>query len=394
MYKVESIELPDLALGKEWAILELITLGLSSSTEQEMFADLINSPNLDLQELVAQAKRHKILTLLAFYCLSEKFVKIIPQNILSQVEFSKILFINRHKISLYRKEAVRLITAFKQKNIRFVGTKGIALESTVYPSQGIRTMGDMDFMILPSDREIVSKTLSDLGYSMGTFNHKTGKIKPHSRELMIKYRLSPDHLPSHVLLTDSIIVPFIEVDVANSLTWTSCPFQIPVEVALENIIYQSFLGSNNVQLPIFSPQFQFIFTILHLFKEAWIEITLDMHGKDVSLSKFSDVVRIWKTYKNQLNNQEFVSILEQYSIIQPVLWVLEHLDRTLKTNIVSELGLEGRVTEEWLSSASASNRISRHWQGTMRERLFSRDRRQLFKPPTNFLNRVIKLWNH
>lgn len=379
MYKVESIKLPDLALGKEWTILELVTLGLYSSGERELFAELINSPNLDWQELVAQAKRHKILSILAYYCLSEKFIKIIPQNILSQVEFPKILFINKHKISLYRKEAARIITAFKRQNIRFVGTKGISLESTVYPSQGIRTMSDMDFMILPGDRKIVRKTLFELGYSMGTFDYETGKIKPHSRELMIKYKLSPDHLPSHILLTGSIIVPFIEVDIANSLTWTSCPFQIPVELALENIIYQSLLGSEDIQLPIFSSQFQFIFTILHLFKEAWIEITLDMNGKDVSLSKFSDVVRIWRTYKNQLQNQEFVAILEQWSIVEPVLWVLEHLDRTFQTNIVSDLGLEGRVTEEWLSSASANNRISRQWHGTMRERLFSRDRHQLFK---------------
>ncbi|ELS02520.1 hypothetical protein Xen7305DRAFT_00022340 [Xenococcus sp. PCC 7305] len=379
MYKVESIKLPDLALGKEWAILELVTLGLYEAAEQEMFADLINSSNLNWQQLLAQAKRHKILSILVYYCLSEKFVKIIPQNILSQVELPKILSINKHKIALYRQEAARIITTFERKNVRFVATKGIALESTVYPSQGIRTMSDMDFMISPQDREIVGKTLSDLGYSMGTFDYTTGKIKPHSRELMIKYRLSPDHLPSHVLLTDNIIIPFIEVDIANSLTWTSCPFQISVELALENIIYQSLLGRDDVQLPIFSPQFQFIFTILHLFKEAWIEITLEMKGKDVSLSKFSDVVRIWRTYKEQLQTQEFVAILEQWSIEKPVLWVLEHLDRTLQTNIVSDLDFEGRVTEEWLSSASASNGISRQWRGTMRERLFSRDRHKLFK---------------
>lgn len=374
MYKVESLKLPDLVFGKEWALLELIALGLCSDKERELFAELINAKDLDWQKLLAQAKRHKILSLLAFYVLSEKFVETIPQNIAAQNHLRKILFINRHKISLYRQEAARISKAFQQKNICFVGTKGISLESTIYPSNGIRTMGDMDFMILPQDRKIASKVLADLGYSMGTFDQKTGSIKPHSRELMIKYKLSPDHLPSHVLLINNNIIPFIEVDIANSLTWTSCTFQIPVEVALTNITYQDIPGINGVQLPSFSPQFQFIFTILHLFKEAWIEITLEMNGKDVNLSKFSDVVRIWRTYKNQLQNREFLALLEDWAIIQPVIWVLEHLDRTLQTSIVADLGLEGKVSEEWLSSASSRNGKARKWNGTMRERLFARDR--------------------
>ena len=379
MFQIESIKLPDLSLGKEWALLELLALGLYTSTEQDMFAKLLKSQDLDWQKLIAQAKRHKILPLLAFYILSEQFFELVPQNIQVQSQFQKILFINKHKLSIYRQEVARIIKAFQQKNIRFVGTKGISLESTVYPSSGIRTMGDIDFMILPRDREITQQTLSDLGYSMGTFEQKTGKITPHSRELIIKYKLSPDHLPSHVLLIDNLIIPFIEVDIANSLTWTTCPFQIPVEIALANISYQSLPGIKDIQLPVFLPQFQFIFTILHLFKEAWIEITLEMNGKDVNLSKFSDVIRLWRTYQKQLQNQEFLAILEQYSIIQPVLWVLEHLDRTFQTTIVADLGLQAKITEEWLFSASPRNGKIRQWQGTMRERLISQNRCQLFQ---------------
>ncbi|WP_293079698.1 hypothetical protein [Okeania sp. SIO3B5] len=115
-----------------------------------------------------------------------------------------------------------------------------------------------------------------------------------------------------------------------------------------------------------------------LFKEAWIELTLEMNGKDVNLSKFGDVVRIWQIHQNRFRSEEFVEIIERFDIIQPVVWVLEHLYRSLNTNIVSALGLEGRVTEEWLSSAGSNNGKVRQWQATMRERLFCKDRYQLF----------------
>lgn len=373
----KSVKLPDLAFGKEWAILELVTLGLYSASEQKMFAELITFKDLDCQKLLQQATRHKISALLAFFITTNNYSEVIPSELKQQLE--TILFFNRHKINLYRSKAAEIVRALTKNKIKFVGTKGITLESTVYQSNGSRIMSDIDFMILPQDRKVVSQTLANLGYQMGTCEQQTGKIKPHSREIIINYKLNPDHLPTHISLIDDVIFPFIEVDIANSLTWTLCPFQIPTEIALENIVYQSIPKIKDVKLPSFIPQFQFIFTILHLFKEAWIELTLDINGKDVSLSKFGDVVRIWRVHQNELQNEEFVKILEEFNLILPVVWVLEHLDRTLQTNIVSSLSLEGRVTEKWLSSAASSTRKARQWRGTMRERLVTQNRRQLFR---------------
>lgn len=373
----ESIKLPDLSLGKEWALLELLTLGLDSSVEQKMFAELISSQDLDWQELLVQASRHKVTNLLALAITNQDYAEIIPRDIKQQLETA--LLFSRHKIKIYRQAAARIIQAFDNSNIRHVVTKGMAFESTLYRGNGSRMMSDIDFMILPQDRELVRETLAALGYQMGTYEAQTNTIGPHSREMMIKYQLNPDHLPSHILLCDDVITPFIEVDIANSLTWTLCPFKIPVEVALDNIIYQSIPEIEDIRLPSFTPQFQFIFTILHLFKEAWIEITLDMKGKDVTLSKFGDVVRIWRRHQTRLQTEEFSDILNKFELIQPVVWVLEHLDRTLQTNIVSSLGLENRVTEEWLASAGSHKDKPRYWQGTMRERLYCQDRRQLFR---------------
>lgn len=372
---MNSIQKTNLKPNREWAVLELLTLGLNSRENRDIFSELLAANPLNWQEILHQAKRHKLLPLLAFSTTSGEFADRVPRAVKQQLR--TVLFQNRFKTAFYRQEAARIISAFNQHGIRFVVTKGMSLESTLYDGNGSRAFSDIDWMILPQFREAASLALSDLGYEMGTFDAKTNQIVPHRRETLIKYRLNPDHLPSHVRLTDDVIIRSIEVDVANSLTWTHSPFQVPIEVALADIIEQPIPGISQVQLPCFIPNFQFIFTILHLFKEAWIEITIDM-GKDVTLSKFADVIRLWNAYREVLQTDDFVSTLEEFKIVDPVLWVLEHLDRTLGTEIVASLGLEGRVTEEWLSSAGSKDGKVRFWQGTMRDRLYCKDRRQLF----------------
>ena len=61
-----------------------------------------------------------------------------------------------------------------------------------------------------------------------------------------------------------------------------------------------------------------------------------------------------------------------------MMWVLEHLDRTFNMNTVAALGLEGRVSEEWLFSGRASGKNLFRWQGSMRERLYTKNRQTLF----------------
>jgi hypothetical protein len=168
----------------------------------------------------------------------------------------------------------------------------------------------------------------------------------------------------------------VPVDFANSLTWTNSPFDVPVETALSEISYQPLPGHPDVQLPTFSPTYQFIFTALHLFREAWFDRWMEWNV-DVTLSKFADVIRLWNAHRETLAGKEFVQVLEEFNITDSVLWVLEHTDRTFKTDIVSTLGLEGRVTEEWLSSAYGPGGKLRKWKGTMRERLHCKDRRKL-----------------
>lgn len=104
-------------------------------------------------------------------------------------------------------------------------------------------------------------------------------------------------------------------------------------------------------------------------------------GKDVNLSKFADVIRLWRVHGESIRRTGLTDRLEELGVVEPVGWVLEHLDRTFGTAITREINLQGRVTEEYLMSARASGGKLRQWRGTMRERLQSKDRHRLFARP-------------
>lgn len=369
------MKIPDLAFGPEWALLELLCLGLTIPDEQQAFEELMKSGSLDWGVLLEQALRHKMLPLLAFHTLSVELKQFVPKRI--QEHFRSVLDLNRHKRGLWYREADRIIKFLNKQNVRVVGRKDAAFESTLYGGNGSRRFGDIDLLIAPQDRNVVLEALPQLGYQPGLYDWQTQSLVPIPRQHMMIFRLNPDHLPVHSRLTGDPVMQWFELDFANSLTWTGSSFDVPLEVAMAEIIYQPVAGFSDIEIPCLLPSFEFINTVLHLFREAWFARWLEWE-QDVDLTKFSDVVRLWKVYEVLLARETFVKTLEEFDIVAPVVWVLEHLDRTLHTGIVAALGLEGQVTEEWLFSGRASGNQLYQWQGTMRQRLYSKNRESLF----------------
>ena len=367
--------LPDLTLGPEWALLELLVIGRDDAEAETLFLELIRSEQLHWGEVLHQSLRHGILPLLAFNLVQDKYEKAVPTEIVGHLH--QVLNSNRHRIAVFRNHAARIARALRDRNIRFVGTKGISLESSLYGANGSRHMLDIDFMIMPGDRDVVTEIMTGLGYAAGTYDLRTDRVSPPGRKDVIVHRLNPDHLMLFTVRTDDRVVRNVLVDVANSLTWTNCPFDVPLEHAFAEIRYQPIPGHTDVQLPVFGPNFQFLFTILHLFREAWLEKWIEL-AKDVNLSKFADVIRLWRTDGHDMMRAGFRKQLVDLEAVQPVLWVLEHLDRTFGMEIVKAIGLEGDTSDDWLFSARASGGALRRWPGTMRQRLHCKDRRKLF----------------
>ncbi len=368
------MQTPDLTFGPEWAVLELLCLGPSTPGQHEAFVELVQSGRLNWGELLDQALRHRMLPLLAYHVSSSALEEAIPSRIAEHL--IRVLDLNKHRRVVWYREAASILEALGERGVPVVGRKAAAFEASLYGSNGSRWLGDIDFLILPGDRNSVESLMPTLDFQLGLFDWRSGRIIPFNREQLIKYRLNPDHLPTFTRVTRDPIVREIEVDFANSLTWAGSLYEIPIEDAFEDVSYEPVSGFQDLLMPCLAPHYQFLDTILHLFREAWFATWLEME-QDVDLMKFGDVVRLWHAHRHALQDGPFVRILEDTGVVDPVVWVLEHLDRALQTDILSALGLEARATESWLASAQDPTGHQRSWRGTMRERLYRKDRRHL-----------------
>ncbi len=128
-----------------------------------------------------------------------------------------------------------------------------------------------------------------------------------------------------------------------------------------------------VGLPCFRPIYQFLFTVLHLFREAWLQKFVDF-GNDVSLMKFGDVVRLIDQHRDELTDGELLRTMEAHNLTDAVAWVLRRLDETFQTHTLELLGLEKHGDEERLASQMQSSGYVRAWGQSMRERLQSKAR--------------------
>ena len=357
--------LPDQSLGPEWTILELLARGIVDDSKRQMARDLLLSETLDWGELLEQALRHKMLPMLAHHVISAGLRFDVPTTIYQHLEST--LEWNRSQIAVFRRETVRVAQALVAQDIHFVVTKGMTFESTLYGGLGTRNMNDIDFMIAPRDRDRVMSMMQALG-----FRPFFDWAKDPRRE-EISSRLNRDHLPKLAREIDQPGTRKINIDIANSLTWTKSPFDVPVEEALADAVEQPVAGMLGVSLPCFRPTYQFLFTVLHLFREAWLQKFVDF-GTDVGLMKFGDVIRLIDQNHDELTNGDLLQITETHNVIHPIAWVLRHLDETFQTRTQELFALEKYGDEELLASEMQSSAYVRASGQSMRERLQSKTR--------------------
>jgi len=357
--------LPDQSLGPEWTILELLARGIVDDAERQTVRDLLLSQTLDWGELLEQALRHKMLPMLAHHIISEGLRFDVPMSIYLHLESA--LEWNRSQIDVFRRETVRVAQGLAGHGIHFVVTKGMTFESTLYGSLGTRHMNDIDFMIAPPDREAVMSGMQELG-----FRPFFGWAKDARRE-EISSRLNRDHLPKLAREIDQPGTRIINIDIANSLTWTKSPFDVPVEEALANPVEQPVPNMPGVSIPCFRPVYQFLFTVLHLFREAWLQKFVDF-GTDVGLMKFGDVIRLIDRDRYELTDGELLRIMQTRRVTDAVAWVLRHMDETFQTRTQELLALEKYGDEKLLASQMQSSAYVGAWGQSMRERLQSKAR--------------------
>lgn len=146
------------------------------SPEEKLFIDCLRSPlktasfhsgqdkRIDWDNFMEQASRHGLSGLIYFYSRQADFKYTFPPNVNRFLK--KEYYRNIVKNMLLLKELRRVFPALDNGGVKPLLLQGIALLfAQTYPSQGMRPLCDIDFLIEPDQRETVGQVLGKLGYT-------------------------------------------------------------------------------------------------------------------------------------------------------------------------------------------------------------------------------------
>ncbi len=356
--------------GVEWIILEKITKG---EKEDIYLIKSLLDKQINWGELIEQAMSHKIFPMVAYFFIKNDLFEKIPPFV--NQYFRTFLDVNREKVEKIKKETILICNELNKRNIPFVATKGIVLDNEIYENEGYRFLSDADFIVKPNYKKEVMETLRTLGFQIGTVDWKNNIIKELSREEYLIYMNTPDKLPEFVKTVDSKIIKYVSVGFVCSLTWKKCEYKVDMNTAFKNLRNVD-IGLENQKIPTLDIIYHYIYIILHLYKHAWLEY-LSRWNNDVNLAKFGDVYRYYKKYKKIIIS-ELPKIIREQHIEKPVIWTLKHTDEIFGSRIVEDLKYDNFLNTNYLHSAGDKNGNIQIWKGNMRDRLHSKNRKELF----------------
>ena len=336
---------PDLSLGPEWAVLELLCRPPRSPGRDAQIRVLLSDRSLHWGELIEQAIRHKLLPLLADHLASGRHDDLIAGPLAAHLR--QALRANQHRTRIYRAEALTVTAALADTSVPAAVTRGLALEATLYAGKGTRTFSDLDLLVPPSREHRASQILVRLGYQ---------SARPGSYGRRV----------------DDPITPTLIVDLAtrwSSRTSSAEPAD-DVDAILNRRTWQPAPGHPaDARLPVPATADHALLLSLALFNKAW---HASARGSDVTLLAFADLLRLWTTTPELQQSHTLATSPAWATARRPTQWVLAQLDRLFGTTILKRTGFATDVDEAWLASTGDRQGRTQQWHGTMRPRLHAK----------------------
>lgn len=115
------------------------------------------------EKVLEELGRHKVLPLIGYTIAKSGLQEAIPDNAVKvlMASYKKTLLTNRLMLTIVG----RVIRALRAYGIDPTVFKGVVLADSFYPDPGTRAMVDMDFLILPGERQLAARALGEVGFN-------------------------------------------------------------------------------------------------------------------------------------------------------------------------------------------------------------------------------------
>jgi hypothetical protein len=347
----------------EWRCLELVASGESAACNHSELHAALATGKFHVGEMLEQGAQHNLMPSVATALLHDTITGYIPHRL--KIWLQRYVDSARDRARRQTEEALHIARLIREARLPVVYTKGVVLQLQLYGGLGGRTFSDIDLLTQPEHRAGLLSLLTDMGYVLGEYDWTADIVRPLPRRTELIYALSPDHVPHVVRQTGDPGLPYLDVDVAMSLTWHDSDWQVALDEALAHTITVVVPGQDG-GLPTLKDEYAFIFTALHLFREGWFQRTIESKG--LALGQFADVVRFWESLDGP-SRAATRQLVERHALERPMAWVAAHTDSLFGSSITSGLLLDEAESPPWLHSARGMRGEQLQWTGSMRDRL-------------------------
>lgn len=254
---------------------------ISLNREEEEAIKTILNKDLDMNQFIALATKHKVLTLATRHLLRLDIDSNIHYLHKRYLEFNYLGNQKRNK-ALFQ-EFRGVMKAFHSRRVHAIPLKGTILVPEVYKDGGLRILNDLDFLISIDDRNHVSKVLQKIGYTVGHYNRTTDQIVSVSRKNELMWKMHIGNLYPHVKKVEDPFLKCVCVDFSYDVDLKKNYYasQRMIEQSIDTTLFDTPMKRLNAV--------DFLIHIaIHLYKEATNIQWLLLHH-DINISKFCDI---------------------------------------------------------------------------------------------------------
>ena len=209
-------------------------------------SQLLSTKKIDWEHLIALARRHRMLPLLASHLREQNHL--IPDR--ASRELSAVLFENARVVLKRTGQLLEALAALQSEGIQAVAYKGPALSMQLYDNMALRSAGDLDIIVTRRNVPRAREVLMSLGYSPRI------PLDPAAVAFMVRSRYDENyrredggHIELHWAFTNS-----------------EFPFALEVEELLPRLQYVSLSGRST---PTFGLSDLLLILAVHGAKHGW-----------------------------------------------------------------------------------------------------------------------------
>lgn len=359
----------------------LLTSQISLTADQDSKLSSLLSDKLDWSYILFWATKHKIYGLLWFHISRLHLFKRVDPDI------GKLLRLaygaNIEKNNYYLDEFEKILVACEEKGIMVIALKGALFLGNLYTNYGMRSIYDLDLLILPNDKNAFNELLLSMGYAQCKYDAVSDEFIFPSRKEKLTWDIYYHNLYPLNKKSDNACVGSFEIGGHTSITWGQSKENYNVD--LEELVTRC-TRIDRYKAPFYSlsAEDNILHLCNHLYQHAAaLERLFDR--KDLYVMFFTDIREYILSNKATLSWQILAQRVKLYNLERPVYYALFFLNDlfpdTISENFLEEIKPDDIEYLEFYGMLDLE--VPLKWSQPFKERLFSTSRYDEFDSNVN-----------